>query len=135
MWAAEAMESRWLLLSLSDALRSGTADLSDFPYDPARGYEISPDAFYAPQAAASPTPTAAMSPPAGSRPFGAAANDTSEFMSGSVYVNVVLFESDGKIDPSTEDWTPTQITQVESQITTGLNWWHQCTSTRATLAG
>ncbi|MEA3340889.1 MAG: hypothetical protein U9R15_13075 [Chloroflexota bacterium] len=48
---------------------------------------------------------------------------TSEFMSGSVAVGIVLVESDGGADPSTEDWTAAEKQQVFDEIVTGLNWW------------
>ncbi|HEY73552.1 MAG: hypothetical protein DRJ03_20720 [Chloroflexi bacterium] len=48
---------------------------------------------------------------------------TSEYMAGSVAVGVVLVESDGSTDPSTEDWTSAEKQQVFDEIVTGLNWW------------
>ena len=56
-------------------------------------------------------------------PFGADTGDTSEFMIGDVHVTVVLVESDGSIDPNTEDWTESEIESVKSEITAGLDWW------------
>jgi hypothetical protein len=44
-------------------------------------------------------------------------------MLGDVYVTVVLMESDGSIDPTTEDWTPTQISRVKAEVEEGLRWW------------
>ena len=48
---------------------------------------------------------------------------TSEYMAGSVAVGIVLVESNGKVDPSTEDWTPDQKQLVFEQVTAALNWW------------
>ncbi len=48
---------------------------------------------------------------------------TSEFMAGSVAVGLVLVKSDGRVDPSTEDWTPDERQQVFSEIVAALNWW------------
>jgi len=48
---------------------------------------------------------------------------TSEFMAGSVAVGIVLVESDGGTDPSTENWTAAEKQQVFDEIVTGLNWW------------
>jgi hypothetical protein len=45
-------------------------------------------------------------------PFGATPEDTGEFMLGRVGVTVVLLESNGQIDPSTEDWTITHRNEV-----------------------
>jgi len=58
-------------------------------------------------------------------PFGAAADDTAEFMLGEVLVTVVLMESDGSIDANREDWTSTRIAAVKSTIETGLEWWEE----------
>jgi len=47
----------------------------------------------------------------------------SEYLIGSVAVNVVLVESNGAVDPSSEDWTPTERQQVFQKIVAALNWW------------
>ena len=62
-------------------------------------------------------------------PYGATPLDTGEFLLGDVLVNVVLFESDGSIDPDTEDWTPLEIEDVKQRIEEGVTWWSD------TLAG
>ncbi len=56
-------------------------------------------------------------------PYGATAMDTGEYLLGDVLVTVVLFESDGSIDESTEDWTAESIAGVKQRITEGVNWW------------
>ena len=59
-------------------------------------------------------------------PFGALPDDTGEYMLGDVYVNVVLMESDSSMAPfdtSTEDWTPSEIASVKSNIAAGLKGW------------
>jgi hypothetical protein len=48
---------------------------------------------------------------------------TSEFMAGSVAVGIVLVESDGSVDPSTEDWTVDEKQLVFNEIVGALNWW------------
>ena len=48
---------------------------------------------------------------------------TSEFMIGSVAVGIILPESDGSNDPSTEDWTQEEREQVYSEIVAATNWW------------
>jgi hypothetical protein len=48
---------------------------------------------------------------------------TSEFMAGSIAVGVVLVESDGSVDPSSEDWTADEKQLVFSEIVAALNWW------------
>ncbi len=48
---------------------------------------------------------------------------TSEYMAGSVAVGIVLVESDGRVDPSTENWTNDEKQLVFSKIVAALNWW------------
>lgn len=47
----------------------------------------------------------------------------SQYMAGSVAVRVVLPESDGSVDASTENWTPAQVEQVRGQVQAALDWW------------
>jgi hypothetical protein len=49
--------------------------------------------------------------------------DTSEYLIGSVGVGLIFLESNGVIDPNTENWNSTEITNVQNQITQALNWW------------
>src|SRR5690606_26608498 len=58
-------------------------------------------------------------------PLGATPLDTAEFLLGRVAVVPVLFESDGSIDPNTEDWTPEAIEAALDKIHSGVNWWAQ----------
>jgi len=59
----------------------------------------------------------------GSRvPLGATELNTSEFLAGSVSVNIVLLESDGSIDPSTENWSQSRELDVVSRIALALEW-------------
>ena len=48
---------------------------------------------------------------------------SSEFMIGRVAVGIILPESDGRIDPSTEDWTEDERALVRSEIAAALEWW------------
>ena len=57
------------------------------------------------------------------KPPGAKVNDTSEFMLGNVVLGVVLAESDGSVDPESEDWTSTEESNVTSEIIAGLDWY------------
>ncbi|RMF05921.1 MAG: hypothetical protein D6768_00235 [Chloroflexi bacterium] len=50
---------------------------------------------------------------------------TSEYMAGSVAVGIVLVESNGAVDPSTEDWTSDEKQLVFTEIVNALNWWAQ----------
>ena len=56
-------------------------------------------------------------------PFGATPLDTGEFMLGSVTVTPVFFESNGEIDPSTENWTEPEIQATLEKIQDSLDWW------------
>lgn len=56
-------------------------------------------------------------------PFGATSQDTAEFLLGDVTVNVVFMESNGEIDPSTEDWNAALTAEVKANIEEGVNWW------------
>lgn len=66
-------------------------------------------------------------------PFGAEADDTAEFMLGRVLVTPVFLESDGSIDVSSENWTPSHINTVLSNIQTGLNWWTSLLATKSSI--
>jgi len=48
---------------------------------------------------------------------------TSEFMIGRIAVGIVLPESDGSVDETTETWTAGERSQVLSEITAALDWW------------
>jgi len=48
---------------------------------------------------------------------------TSEYFIGRVAVSIILPESDGSLDPSTEDWTESERALVLSEITAALDWW------------
>ncbi len=58
---------------------------------------------------------------------------TSEFFIGSVAVGIVLPQSDGSIEPSTEEWTDEERTTVISEIVAALDWW-AAREPRATLS-
>ena len=66
-------------------------------------------------------------------PFGAAPEDTGEFMLGRIAVTPVFLESTGQIDPNTENWTPAQKTTVLNNIQSGLDWWKQLLATKSTI--
>ena len=61
-------------------------------------------------------------------PFGAAVEDTGQYMLGSVLVTPVFMESVGTVDTatqdvSTEDWTPQLVQETKDRIESGLQWW------------
>ncbi|MFN3153338.1 dockerin type I domain-containing protein [Bremerella sp.] len=56
-------------------------------------------------------------------PLNAQPLDTGEFMLGDVSVTVVFFESDGSVDPNTENWNTTHANEVKQRIEEGLQWW------------
>lgn len=66
-------------------------------------------------------------------PFGATASDTGEYMLGRVAVTPVLLESNGQIDPNTENWTESQKAAVFAKIETGLDWWVDLLGTKSNV--
>lgn len=58
----------------------------------------------------------------GGAPYGASDLNTSEFLAGSVSVNVILVESDGSLEMSSENWTATREAEVVGKIASGLEW-------------
>ncbi len=50
-------------------------------------------------------------------------DDTSEFMIGSLSVELIYLESDGTIDPDTENWTNPMKTDVLNETRDGVTWW------------
>jgi len=73
-----------------------------------------------------PAADSAARPGSGSkRPFGAGQYDTSAFMAGEIYVNVVLFESNGKTDAKTETWKKDEIGKVIAHIGNACAWWEE----------
>jgi hypothetical protein len=57
-----------------------------------------------------------------SPPFPAITKPAS-LMAGSVAVGIILVESDGTVDPSTENWTDDEKQRVFSEIVGALHWW------------
>jgi hypothetical protein len=49
----------------------------------------------------------------------------SQFMAGDVAVRLILPESNGHYEPSTEDWTTEQIETITQQARSGLDWWEE----------
>ncbi len=47
----------------------------------------------------------------------------SDYLIGKVAVNVVLIESNGSVDASTEDWTPERQQLVIQEVVEAMNWW------------
>jgi hypothetical protein len=66
-------------------------------------------------------------------PYGAADDDTAEFMLGDVSVAVVLMESNGEIDANREDWQPQEIENVKQAIRDGLIWWENLLAAQASV--
>jgi hypothetical protein len=64
-------------------------------------------------------------PPPSLAANGAPARPLSQFLAGHVAVRLVLPESTGTIDPSTEDWTPAQIQVLKQEVQQALDWWAQ----------
>jgi len=47
----------------------------------------------------------------------------SAFLAGRVAVQLIFVESDGTLEPSTTDWTKTQVAQITDAVNTALHWW------------
>jgi len=58
-----------------------------------------------------------------SPPLGATPMDTGEFMLGRVAITPVLFESNGQIDPSTQDWNLAMVESMLTKVREGVTWW------------
>jgi len=84
------------------------------------GEELVNDAFYPPDLIGEAQATAQGGIGAASAP---GYYQTSEFMIGRVAVGIILPESDGSLDPSTEDWTVEERQLVHNEIVAGMNWW------------
>jgi len=68
-----------------------------------------------------------------SLPFGATPNDLGEFMLGRIAVTPVLLESDGSLDPNTENWNASHVQAVVNNIQEGLGWWNQLLATKSSV--
>jgi len=55
-------------------------------------------------------------------PFGATELNTSEFLAGSISVNVILVESDGSLEVQSENWSEAREAEVVSKVAAGLEW-------------
>jgi hypothetical protein len=56
-------------------------------------------------------------------PLGVTRLDTGEFLLGSVAVTPVLFESNGTVDPESQNWTAAEIDDALAKVSEGVNWW------------
>ncbi|MFB3879846.1 MAG: S-layer homology domain-containing protein [Armatimonadota bacterium] len=56
-------------------------------------------------------------------PPGADEMQTSEYLMGSAVISVIFLESSGAIDANTEDWTPTETSEVVAEALAGMTWW------------
>jgi hypothetical protein len=101
-----------LLAPPTPAGASQTLNSAFSEHEPSRAAMVAPPPQNIPQmqmlAASDPTPGYA---------------ETSEFLIGRVAVGILLPESDGSIDPSTEDWSDEARALVISEITAALDWW------------
>lgn len=67
----------------------------------------------------------ALVPPGSPSDLASATNAAgpSQFMAGSVAIRLILPESNGQLDASTEDWTSAQIATITQEVQDGLDWW------------
>lgn len=47
----------------------------------------------------------------------------SAFLAGKVAVRLIFVESNGHYEPSVKNWSPTQLTDVQNQVSAALSWW------------
>lgn len=66
-------------------------------------------------------------------PLGATPLDTGEFLLGSVAVTPVFFESDGSINPQSQNWTPEEIDEALAKVTEGVTWWSDLLDRQGTV--
>lgn len=55
-------------------------------------------------------------------PYGAAPSNTSEYLAGRIALNVILVESDGSLDPSTENWAADRESAVLASVVAACEW-------------
>jgi hypothetical protein len=55
-------------------------------------------------------------------PFGASPTNTSEYLAGRIALNVILAESDGTLDASTENWTADRESAVLASVVAACEW-------------
>ncbi len=84
---------------------------------PIAGAPLVGDARFVPREALAEMQAVAAAPP------GANQWQTSEYLMGSTAVALVFIESNGTIDPNTEDWTSLEESQVVSACFAGMDWW------------
>ncbi|MFQ5611909.1 MAG: hypothetical protein ACE5H9_07220 [Anaerolineae bacterium] len=101
------------------------ASPADAPIPADTHLETLPDAFEPPQSAIGAEAQASDPTPG--------YYETSEYLIGSVAVGLVLPESNGTTDPSTEDWTEEERALVASKIVAAMDWWAERES-RANLS-
>ncbi|MEZ6121896.1 MAG: Calx-beta domain-containing protein [Planctomycetaceae bacterium] len=58
-----------------------------------------------------------------SRPIGADWSDLSQYMLGTVYVPVIVLDSDDSVDAELERWSPSQADAIKAIVNEGLQWW------------
>ncbi|MCC9599648.1 dockerin type I domain-containing protein [Stieleria sp. JC731] len=66
-------------------------------------------------------------------PYGATPTDTGEFLLGTVTVTPVFFESDGSIDPDTENWDEQEIDATLAKIQDSVDWWSDLLATKTSV--
>ncbi len=57
--------------------------------------------------------------------YGAGSGDTSAYLLGDVVMALVLSESNGEVDDSTQDWTTSEVLDVQNTTVAGLDAWVQ----------
>lgn len=66
-------------------------------------------------------------------PLGATWKDTGEYLLGTVAVSTVLLESNGAIDPQSQNWEPAEIQPIVDKVVEGVTWWSDLLDTLGTV--
>ncbi len=66
-------------------------------------------------------------------PLGVTPMDTGEFLLGTVGVTPVFFESNGQIDPESQNWTADEIDEMLAKVGEGVEWWSDTLDTLDTV--
>jgi hypothetical protein len=107
----------WNRFFKSQAQRFAEFSRDEEPRPPLEGQDS-----WLPPAAADTRAADAGSSASATQPYGATDKNTSEFLTGSISINLFLVQSDGTVDLSTEKWTEVREQAVVAQVAAGLDW-------------
>lgn len=65
--------------------------------------------------------------------IGVTPKDNGEFLLGTVTVTPVFLESNGQVDPQSQNWTSEEIDEMIAKVGVGVNWWSDTLDTLGTV--